>query len=322
MARILIVDDRRENRLLLRRTLSAAGHDTAEAEDGSDCVARVRENPPDLILLDLLMPLMDGDEACRQIKSDPNTATIPILMVSAQDDEQRIVACLDAGAQDYITKPFNPRIVEARVRSALRAKRYEDRQRTLLAQLESSQRELRRANAELSRLSLEDGLLHIGNRRALEMDLEQADGIYQRYERSYAVALIDVDQFKSYNDTHGHPAGDRVLREVADVTQASIRDSDRVYRYGGEELLVFMPETDEGDAARLAERLRSSVEQLACEHEASSHKVVTLSIGAASPQTLKDSARGWRDVIRAADAALYAAKRDGRNCVRIGSEQL
>ncbi len=170
--------------------------------------------------------------------------------------------------------------------------------------------------ARLRTLSLEDPLLGIGNRRALERDLEHTEGASRRYQHVYALALFDVDRFKAYNDHYGHPAGDRVLQEIVAVFGEALRSADRLYRYGGEEILLLMPETDLEGGRIVAERLRAGLEARALAHEKVRHGVVTVSGGVAEGGFRNDP-DGWQAVVQAADQALYQAKRSGRNQVAV-----
>lgn len=170
--------------------------------------------------------------------------------------------------------------------------------------------------ARLRILSLEDPLLGIGNRRALERDLEQVEGASHRYQHVYSLAMFDVDRFKKYNDHYGHPAGDRVLRQIVDVFSESLRSSDRLYRYGGEEILLLMPETLLSGAVVVADRLRASLEQRGLVHEKTRRGVITVSGGVAEGG-FRHEPKGWDAVVQAADSALYRAKKAGRNKVSV-----
>lgn len=170
--------------------------------------------------------------------------------------------------------------------------------------------------AKLRTLSLEDPLLGIGNRRALERDLDHTEGASQRYQHVYSLALFDVDRFKAYNDHYGHPAGDRVLQEIVAVFNESLRSADRLYRYGGEEILLLMPETDLEGGRIVAERLRASLEARGLPHEKVPQGVVTVSGGVAEGGFRHEPA-GWQAVVQFADQALYSAKESGRNKVEV-----
>lgn len=178
------------------------------------------------------------------------------------------------------------------------------------ASLLNEQERLENSIEELKTLSLEDPLMKIGNRRAMEVDLNYTAAEAERHERSYALALFDIDFFKRYNDRYGHQAGDDALRKVAEQIKHSIRESDRTYRYGGEEILVLMPNTNEDQAAICAERVRSAIEAVQMEHLDSENGVLTVSGGFAV-----HAADHWENMIKRADAALYQAKNSGRNQV-------
>jgi diguanylate cyclase (GGDEF)-like protein len=176
-------------------------------------------------------------------------------------------------------------------------------------------RELVEANNRLRELCLEDGLLGIGNRRAMEVDLLHTHAAARRYGRVYAVILGDIDHFKLYNDLYGHAAGDAALRKIANVLRESIRRSDRVYRYGGEELLLLLPDTGRDGAEKLGQKLLAAVAQCAIPHRGQAPGIVTFSGGiAALDEEMPDAS--WEDLLQAADRALYRAKHAGRNCIR------
>lgn len=174
------------------------------------------------------------------------------------------------------------------------------------------QADLEKDVEELKLLSLEDALLRIGNRRAMEVDLAFTQAESQRYMRSYAIALLDIDNFKKYNDFYGHQQGDEALRATAAQIKGAVRDSDRIFRYGGEEILLLMPETDISAAQGCAERVRSAVESMALEHSQSDFGVLTVSAGVCAAV-----AESWQDMVDRADEALYRAKNDGRNRVSV-----
>lgn len=192
-----------------------------------------------------------------------------------------------------------------------------EKQREIIEQSVSERtRELQEANSQLKSLSMVDGLTGLGNRRAMEVDLEHTHAQSMRYNRSYAVALFDVDHFKLYNDTYGHKAGDTALRRVADQLTEAIRKSDRLYRYGGEEILLLMPETTVYGALILADRILASFADLNIPHEKSAFGFVTLSCGVAC-QTEEDGYGTWEALVDLADRGLYSSKNRGRNLVTI-----
>lgn len=173
--------------------------------------------------------------------------------------------------------------------------------------------ELKEVNTRLKALALEDSLLGIGNRRAMEVDLQYTHDAALRYGAAYSLAMFDVDSFKKYNDTYGHAAGDNVLRAISDSMRSGIRKSDRLYRYGGEEILLVLPMAEEGDASQVCQRLIESLHEMAIEHSVSSHDVVTMSCGIATVKAPTLVARDWGSVVKMADKALYQAKGAGKN---------
>jgi diguanylate cyclase (GGDEF)-like protein len=173
--------------------------------------------------------------------------------------------------------------------------------------------QLKEVNERLKALALEDSLLGIGNRRAMEVDLQYTHDAALRYGSAYSLAMFDVDSFKKYNDTYGHAAGDNVLRAISDSMRTGIRKSDRLYRYGGEEILLVLPMAEEGDAAQVCSRLIESLHDLAIEHDASHHDVITMSCGVATVKDPSLFTKGWNGVVKMADKALYEAKAAGKN---------
>jgi two-component system, cell cycle response regulator len=297
--RILVVDDNQDNIEIIATRLRFRGYEILEASDGEQALALVRECAPDLLLLDVMLPDIDGYEISRRIKGAADLPFIPIILVTARDSTQDKVAGLDAGADDYLTKPINFPELEARVRSMLRIKRLQD--------------ELEEKNRELERLSISDGLTGLFNHRHIH-DLLADE--YERVERTrdcMSVAMFDLDRFKSVNDTYGHQAGDRVLIELADILRESARDIDRLGRYGGEEFMALLPETCIEDAAVFVERVRREVARRPFDIGRDEPLRMTLSAGVATyPHETIDSVEA---VVRLADQALYAAKEGGRDRV-------
>lgn len=296
--RVLIVDDIPDNIRVLSRMLADDGHQISAATNGRQALRLAAACAPDLILLDVMMPEMDGYEACTALKADPQLCSIPIIFITALSDVEDETRGLDLGAVDYITKPFKESIVRMRVRTHLELKR----QRDILQQL-----------------SHFDGLTGIPNRRAFDERLDQEWRRSVRSGERLAAAMIDVDYFKQYNDAHGHLAGDDCLRRIAGtVAEGLTRGGDFVARYGGEEFIGLISGVDSEGLAGVAEKLRVGIEALQIPHHASPVSPwVTISIGAAisrpTPETTPSS------LIEAADQQLYAAKRLGRNRVILTS---
>lgn len=303
---ILIVDDHPDNIAILRDRLQARGYATREATNGAEALAALTVSPlPDLILLDVMLPKMNGFEVARRIKADRELPFIPIIIQTALDTTEDKVVGLDSGADDYITKPINLAELEARVRSLLRIK-------SLQEEVERKKEELSTVNEQLVRIARTDGLTGIDNRRRLEERLTEAIEHAWRLNEPFACLMCDLDLFKSVNDTHGHQAGDAVLRQFAQLLREQAREIDRVGRYGGEEFMFILPGASANAAVVFAERVRKAVE---------GH---TFSFaGEVIRRTMSCGVAGWPHprivdvggLVRAADDALYAAKAAGRNRV-------
>jgi len=303
--KILVVDDHEDNIELLRARLEARGYEVHGAADGFEALAAVEKIIPDLILLDVMMPKMDGMEVVRRLKANKALPFIPVIMQTALDSTENKVEGLDAGADDYITKPINFAELEARVNSLLRIKK-------LQTELEAKKTELSDLNDQLKRISLTDGLTGIENRRSLEDRLKEMWSHSVRLHEPLAIVMCDIDKFKSVNDNYGHQAGDAVLKQFAKLLKEEAREIDRVGRFGGEEFLLILPGTVLDAAVTFAERLREKVDAHSFKYEGGELKR-TMSCGvAASPHPkVKDQ----EALVRAADDALYVAKESGRNRV-------
>lgn len=295
--RLLIVDDQPINIHTLHQVFHA-DHELFMATSGRQALDFCLNNPlPDLILLDVMMPDMDGLEVCRKLKADPLTEAIPIIFVTAQTEPEEQTAALEAGGVDFITKPICPAVVRARVRTHLTLKMQSD---------------LLRAQA------LTDGLTGVANRRRFDDALQLEWRRCLRRRAPLAVLMIDIDHFKQFNDCYGHQAGDRCLRAVGEALQASFRRPyDLVARYGGEEFVCLMPECSLTDARTMAEEAVLAVRRLAIPHERSpTAPVVTISAGIATCVPGEPGEAPER-LMQRADAALYEAKRQGRNRVAV-----
>ena len=319
-ATLLIVDDDMQSCKLLKTLLRPEGYRTLSATSGADALASIAERAPDLILLDIMMPGMDGCQVATQLKANPATSSIPIIMVTARNDRSARLSGLDAGAEDFLTKPVDRAELWLRVRNLLRLKELGDFFRShslnLEQQVQARTADLQRmgdANASLEHLSLHDGLTDLPNRRYFDAYLAGQMAIARRHQRALALVMCDVDAFKAYNDQYGHQAGDECLKQVAAALRSCChRPADMTARYGGEEFAVILPDTDLIGAARIAEIARDAVAQLKIPHEHSpASSFVSVSGGVAV--VLPNVDMTAQQLTEAADQALYQAKQRGRN---------
>ncbi len=304
--KVLAVDDSAAYRRLLEQAVTGLGHDCIAVEDGIRAWELFQSGGVDVVISNWMMPGMEGDELCRRIRQSDHPYAYFILF-SAREGKRNVMHGMEAGADDYLPKPLDEDELEACLVAA-------ERVTSLYRRLAEQQGELERLNHDLYEQSRQDSLTGVGNRLRMEEDLETTEGNVGRYGQGYAVALCDVDHFKAYNDSRGHPAGDEVLRLVATALRRTCRRGDAVYRYGGEELLVLLPGQSQELAVAAAERMRDAVEALAIPHpHGEPAPVVTISIGVAVREVARKG--GVEEVLREADEALYRAKRDGRNSV-------
>jgi len=251
--KILVVDDVAVNVQLLTTYLTSVGYDVLTARDGEEALERVAATQPDLILLDVMMPKLNGFQVCERLKSDPTTKVIPVIMVTALNEIEDKIKATESGADDFVSKPFNKLELLTRVKSLLRIKQLHD-------ELRAKVRELEQARERLRQLAITDGLTGLYNHRYLKEHLEQELLRAQRHQLHVAVVMLDIDHFKKFNDTYGHPAGDTILRTIARLLKENIRKIDLAARYGGEEFCLVLVETNKIAAAIAAEKVRRIVE--------------------------------------------------------------
>jgi diguanylate cyclase (GGDEF)-like protein len=288
--KILIIDDSPDALSLAKTRLAHEGHEILCAGGGKEGLEAAGRDNPDLVLLDVDMPDMNGFEVCRRLKADTNLCMVPVIFLSGSGGPEEKVKGLNIGAVDFVTKPFDAFELRARVNAALRTKQMQD----LLIE-----------HAKI------DPLTGLPNRRALDDRLAQEWARLLRHGGHLSVIMADIDHFKNVNDQFGHPVGDEVLRQVARLLADGCRESDMAARYGGEEFVVVAPETTAPAAAEFAERLRMSI----CSKPLAVHGKaveVTVSFGVADHEGRKTP----EELVQAADEALYRAKAAGRNCVK------
>ncbi|HXC93961.1 MAG TPA: diguanylate cyclase [Geobacteraceae bacterium] len=305
--KILIIDDTPANIQILNEFLRQ-DYAIFFSTNGPDGIRIARQELPDLILLDIMMPKMDGYEVCAKIKADPLTRQIPVIFITAMNAEEDEAKGLDAGAIDYITKPVSAPIVKARVKNHLELKRHRDELKKLTIELDEK-------NQELNMLARKDALTGLANRRHFDEVLDAELKRASRSSQLLSLILCDVDFFKSYNDHYGHVAGDKCLQAIGKVLRQNFkRISDLPARYGGEEFAVIFPDTPPGSAGQLAEKLRLEMIAQAIPHAFSAAaEFVTLSFGVVGALPTGERNADW--FINAADKALYQAKENGRNQV-------
>jgi len=304
--RILVVDDVPANVQLLTTYLKTVGYQVIPARDGEEALALVREAKPDLVLLDVMMPKLNGFEVCKRIKSDEATQYIPVIMVTALNDIEDKIKGQEAGADDFISKPFNKLELLTRVKSLLRIKSLHDQLAEKIAELEIAKERLRQ-------LAITDGLTGLYNHRYLKEFLKRELERARRHRLSVSIVMIDIDHFKHYNDTHGHQAGDELLKMIARLFKDNIRKIDLAARYGGEEFCLVLLETNRQSAAIVAEKIRNLIDAYPFPNEETQPKgKVTVSMGVAS---FPEDATDYENLVHIADQRLYLAKERGRNQV-------
>lgn len=304
---VLVVDDDPASRAGLCAAVVALGHRCRGASDGLAALEAHGQRPADVILSDWRMPRIDGMELCRRIRAlDAGTYTY-LVFTSGHARKRDFVDAVRAGADDYLTKPIDLEDLEARLIAGARVV-------SAYRQLVERNAALRHDSQAFFRAARVDPLTHVANRLRLEEDLAVLQAEVSRYGHRVVVAMCDIDAFKRYNDRYGHLAGDRALQRVAQAIRGSLRRADRVYRYGGEEFLVVLPEQTPADATAAMERVRAAVEGMGIEHAPGARqRILTLSIGTAP---IGDGENSVRDGIARSDKALYRAKAAGGNVVR------
>lgn len=302
---ILIIDDSKTARAQLRQTLERARlfREYAEAGDGLEGFKKLLERPVDVILCDLEMPGMDGFRFLQMLATRPELENIPVIMLTGHEDPEAKVRVLGQGASDYVTKPFDPGELLARVKVQLKIKTLQD--------------SLRESNQRLQELAATDPLTGLANRRTLMAELEREFRRSQRNGAPLSLIMVDLDHFKKVNDNYGHQQGDRVLTALSSLLGSHLRQYDLASRFGGEEFALVLPETPADEAGKVAERIRRSVEKLRFDGSLAALRVTT-SLGLATVPSNRIG--NIEDLIREADDALYLAKHNGRNRLETAAE--
>ncbi|MEH2277743.1 MAG: PleD family two-component system response regulator [Nostoc sp.] len=296
---VLIVDDEPFIRLILRHFLEREGYQIAEAQNGIEAINVFKQFHPDIVLLDAIMPDMDGFECCAQLQPLDCSKHTPVLMITGLEDQESVDRAFAVGAMDYVTKPIHWAVLRQRVKR--------------LIQQSQLQQKLEAVNLELQLLVTIDGLTQVANRRRFEEYFNQEWQRLKWDQQPLSLILCDVDFFKLYNDTYGHRVGDRCLQKIAKAIKDIIKcPADLVARYGGEEFAVILPNTDTKGATHVADKICHAVRTLAIPHQNSQVSPhVTISVGFTTEIPQPDS--DLEKMISAADWALYQAKAAGRD---------
>ena len=330
--KILVADDREDNRGLLREWLTGQDYHVRCARDGREALELARQDPPDLILLDKVMPEVDGLSVARELKREERFASIPIIVLTGQDDTRRSMIYEEASADDLILKPLRFEEVDTRVRTMLK-------KREVFRALERANAELRLANQRMEDLTRRDEKTELNNYRHFIERLNEQFKLVRRYGSNLTIVMFDLDHFKGVNDKHGHVVGDNVLKQFGQIMVRTARETDLVARYGGEEFAILLPHTSAAQGQRLAERVRKATETYPFEGNGygtnsgnnsngdgpatreEREVSVTVSAGVAT-FPINDRILEPQDLIQAADLALYRAKELGRNRTHVDERSL
>lgn len=306
-ARIMIVDDNPQNIQVLATLLEALTEDLTICTSGEEALEALAFEVVDLILLDIMMPVIDGYEVCRRIRKNDQWSDVPIIFITAKSSSQDIILGFEVGGNDYVTKPFNEAELMARVKNQLEFKRMHDALITRNQEMEILIQKLAIASAT-------DALTGLLNRRAMTDRIGEEIARFKRYLHPFALAMVDIDYFKRVNDQYGHDCGDQVLIGVANCLRDSVRQIDMISRWGGEEFLLLFSECGPKDALNLAERVRQSI--AATEHHCEPHDFhITITLGLVN----FSEGMSFEDALQKADKALYQGKLNGRNQVYVAS---
>ena len=293
---ILVVDDTEINIDILLELLSGS-YEVSVATTGQIALEVVEEEKIDLILLDIIMPDMDGYEVCKQLKSNEKTKEIPVIFITAKSDEDSIEKAYDIGGSDYVTKPFRPKELMARVRKELQLRRYQE---------------------ELKFMASTDPMTKLYNRRYFSDISQQILALAKRDQTAVSLIMLDIDKFKNINDTYGHQAGDDAIIALSERLKAHQRKSDIICRFGGEEFVILLPETSMEQAAIVAEKIGADVEHTLLNIAPDTNINLTISLGVS--QVNIDDETSIEPALNRADEALYVAKNAGRNRVSLSAK--
>jgi diguanylate cyclase (GGDEF)-like protein len=303
--KILLVEDDKLQAKTTKEYLEKAGHEIVWVENGMSAIKSAKTEPFDLIVLDLVLPDVGGNEVCRWLKNTKDTKDIPIIILSAKGTTKEKVVGLEAGADDYLPKPYDPSELKARIYACLRTKVLQD-------ELKKKNQQLEQVLLQMETLAMTDQLTGLFNRRYFLSVFEKEFSRTMRYNHPTSCLMLDIDHFKGINDEYGHHAGDEVLKEISRVMIDCLRKSDTLARWGGEEFIILLPETTKENALQVASRILNAV---STQQFSSLPGQVTVSIGLAGiPDPNVNTSE---KLITASDSALYEAKNKGRNRIEI-----
>jgi len=311
-AKVVVVDDDPVSLEFLALHLASAGFEALVARDGHEALDLVRAGKSRTVIADWLMPGMDGLELCKAIRSLKNLNYVYFIMLTMVQGRHRLIEAFEAGVDDFISKPVQPEELLARLQVGMRMIGIQERLKQDARSVARLNKELAAANKRLQRLSATDDLTGLPNRRYATLRLQEEWALAERSGQPFACALVDVDAFKNANDTHGHPFGDAVLRQIGAVLRSSVRGGDVTCRFGGDEFLIIFRNLDVHGAGVGAERCRQVVQKQAARPSKDLRSPITISIGVAQKEP---DMSGPDDLLQSADKALYAAKHSGKNSV-------
>ncbi len=307
---VLIAEDDPISRKILAHFLGNEGFEVLSVSNGREAWEVIKKGDVRLVISDWVMPELDGIELCKRLREADLSKYVYIIMVTAKNRTDDLIKGLEAGADDFIFKPINKAELLVKIKVGRRILELEN-------ELFDKNQQLSRANELLTKMSLTDSLMEIGNRRSFHQYMEKVHATYSRYGTPYCIAMADIDNFKSFNDTYGHREGDKVLKLVAQSIKKTVRISDEVFRYGGEEIAIIFSNQKVEGGYRAAERVRRKIESLGIVHEDNRpFGIVTISIGVACSDLVRRERSRWEDVLKQADIAVYRAKRNGKNQVQ------
>ena len=310
---ILIVDDNPANIVVLGKLLEK-NYTIVVANNGKKAIEIARQKPPDMILLDIMMPEMDGFEVCSILKSHPKTAAIPVIFITALSEKEDIIKGFEVGGQDYITKPFNAQELYLRIETHLEIINSHKRLQEYSEELKEKNVELSDMMKKLDKLVRLDTLTELANRRCMMERLNEEAARSSRTGKPFAIAIVDIDDFKSVNDNYGHDCGDKVLISFASILKDNVRRADTASRWGGEEFLILFPETNINAAEMACEKIRKKIADTVIDYPEEQIKLkVTATFGVSDYR----NSSSINEMLIAADKALYQGKTSSKNCVTL-----